>query len=430
VRRIAILIICACALPVSAARAWTWPVDGPVLRPFSFDHSHPYAAGQHRGVDVGAPSGSPVLAPSEGVVSFAGTVPTGGKTVSIQTPSGYTATLVHLGSIGVTRGALVREASVVGTVGPSGVVELTEPYVYFGMRLTSDPQGYVDPLTFLPPRVGSGARPAAEAAAEPAAAPPVLDAAPAVDAVASSAPETGHAAPEATAAVVVPAAESATSSDAMGDSAESTVPIEPVGAATPVARKIARDEAPTIRPEASAVTSKLATTGKAVQEVQAHRLRVAVHEKQDQPAAGRQAQIVWRAFEAPKAGISQTEARASGRGSRLPAALGVAAIAVLVALRRLLRRKPLDTLPIMDSGDQLLHHDTDLLRQLDAPHRPRVHDDRGRRPHAPSQAAGRRDLLSDGNGRARLQGLTGGRGAGARPEDVCRPDRRSLERAA
>ncbi len=152
-RRLAVLIVCACALPVSAAQAWTWPVDGPVLRPFRFDHSHPYAGGQHRGVDLGAPSGSPVLAPVEGVVSFAGTVPTGGKTVSIQTSFGYTATLVHLGSIGVARGALVGEASVVGTVGPSGVVDLPDPYVYFGARVTSDPQGYVDPLTLLPPRL-------------------------------------------------------------------------------------------------------------------------------------------------------------------------------------------------------------------------------------------------------------------------------------
>ena len=57
-RRLAVLLVCACALPVSAARAWTWPVDGPVLRPFSFDHAHPYAGGQHRGVDLGAPGGT------------------------------------------------------------------------------------------------------------------------------------------------------------------------------------------------------------------------------------------------------------------------------------------------------------------------------------------------------------------------------------
>jgi hypothetical protein len=152
VRRLAVLLVCACALPVSAARAWTWPVDGPVLRPFSFDHAHPYAGGQHRGVDLGAPGGTRVLAPTEGIVSFAGTVPTGGKTVSIETPLGYTATLVHLGSIGVKRGAPVGEGSVVGTVGPSGVPELTEPYVYFGLRTTSDQQGYVDPMVFLPSR--------------------------------------------------------------------------------------------------------------------------------------------------------------------------------------------------------------------------------------------------------------------------------------
>ena len=193
-----VLIICACALPVTGARAWTWPVDGPVLRPFTFDHAHPYAADQHRGVDLGAPSGSPVLAPAQGIVSFAGTVPTGGKTVSIETPFGYTATLVHLGSIGIVRGARVEEGSVVGTVGPSGVVDLTEPYVYFGTRTTSDPQGYVDPLTLLPSRTASTPPAGVDTApvgtvgstgsVESAATAPVSGAAPGVDAGANPVP--------------------------------------------------------------------------------------------------------------------------------------------------------------------------------------------------------------------------------------------------
>jgi len=181
VRRLAVLLVCACALPVSAARAWTWPVDGPVLRPFSFDHAHPYAGGQHRGVDLGAPGGTQVLAPAGGIVSFAGTVPTGGKTVSIETPLGYTATLVHLGSIGVKRGAPVGEGSVVGTVGPSGVTELTEPYVYFGLRTTSDQQGYVDPMVFLPSRTRVPPATAADAPAVPA----IVGAAPTAEAPAA-----------------------------------------------------------------------------------------------------------------------------------------------------------------------------------------------------------------------------------------------------
>ena len=274
-RRLAVLIVCACALPVSDAQAWTWPVDGPVLRPFRFDHSHPYAGGQHRGVDLGAPSGSPVLAPVEGVVSFAGTVPTGGKTVSIQTSFGYTATLVHLGSIGVARGALVGEASVVGTVGPSGVVDLPDPYVYFGARVTSDPQGYVDPLTLLPPRIASDAPPATEADAEPASVTPVPAGASVANAVAGSASETAHAAPEA--ANAAPAVASAPSSEAVESRANTKSPSEPVGA-TPVEPTIGRGETRTIRAEASPVTSVLATRRASAQRVQSHRRPVAGHE--------------------------------------------------------------------------------------------------------------------------------------------------------
>jgi hypothetical protein len=231
VRRLAILIICAFAFPVSGAGAWTWPVDGPVLRPFSFDHAHPYAGGQHRGVDLGAPSGSAVLAPAEGVVSFAGTVPTGGKTVSIQTPFGYTATLVHLGSIGVTRGALVGEASVVGTVGPSGAVELTEPYVYFGARVTSDPQGYVDPLALLPPRV----------APKPAGPAPVADVA------SSQAAESSQAgtAPQVTAPTAAVSAEPAAQTPAPVPSEHPTTADAPAVAAAPVAASVV--EAPQVQ---------------------------------------------------------------------------------------------------------------------------------------------------------------------------------------
>src|SRR3954471_5811315 len=205
VRRLAVLLMCACALPVSAARAWTWPVDGPVLRPFSFDHAHPYAGGQHRGVDLGAPGGAQVLAPAAGVVSFAGTVPTGGKTVSIETPLGYTATLVHLGSIGVKRGARVGEGSVVGTVGPSGVPDLAEPYVYFGLRTTSDQQGYVDPMIVLPPRTLSSSATTADA-------PAVTAVVPAASTAEASAPEPGVAA--ATAVTADAPAESAAGSPA------------------------------------------------------------------------------------------------------------------------------------------------------------------------------------------------------------------------
>jgi Peptidase family M23 len=133
------------------ALAWTWPADGPVLRPFVLGDD-PYAAAQHRGVDIASPSGGPVRAPASGVVSFAGTVPGGGRTVTIQTAGGYSVTLVHLGAIGVGRGQELAEGAGVGSAGPSGDAEHAEPYVHLGVRVTADPTGYVDPLGLLPAR--------------------------------------------------------------------------------------------------------------------------------------------------------------------------------------------------------------------------------------------------------------------------------------
>ena len=135
---------------VPVAGAWTWPVQGPVLETFSFDPAHPYGAGQHRGIAIGADTGAPVVAPAAGSVTFAGSVPTSGKTVTIQTEGGLAVTLTHLGSIAVARDDTIAEGSVVGTVGPSGTAEFTTPYVHLGIREASNDQGYLDPLAFLP----------------------------------------------------------------------------------------------------------------------------------------------------------------------------------------------------------------------------------------------------------------------------------------
>ena len=56
-RRLAVVssALIALLLP-NLAHAWTWPIDGPVLRPFAFG-SDPYAGGQHRGIDVGGALG-------------------------------------------------------------------------------------------------------------------------------------------------------------------------------------------------------------------------------------------------------------------------------------------------------------------------------------------------------------------------------------
>ena len=59
-------------------------------------------------------------------------------------------------------------------------------------------------------------------------------------------------------------------------------------------------------------------------------------------------------------------------------------------------------------------------------HRPRVHDDRGRRRGAPSPAARRGDLLPHGHRRERHEDRAGRRGGRARPAQLRRPDGRRL----
>jgi hypothetical protein len=180
-KRLVILlpVLLAFQVGVQPALAWTWPVDGPVLRQFDLGDD-PYAGGQHRGIDIAAVAGGPVRSPATGAVTFAGTVPGGGRTLTIETPNGYAVTLLHLGTLGVEKGAGVAEGAAVATVGPSGELEYAEPYVHLGIRVAGDPSGYRDPLLFLPPRPAGGADPVPEPVSAPAAAasPPVERTAP------------------------------------------------------------------------------------------------------------------------------------------------------------------------------------------------------------------------------------------------------------
>src|SRR5581483_4206374 len=159
------------------ASAWTWPVQGQVLQGFSFDPAHPYAAGQHRGIAIAAVSGAPVIAPAAGVVTFAGTVPGNGKTLTIQTSGGLDVTLTQLGSLAVERGASVAEGAVVGAAGSSGTSEFAVPYVHLGIREDANDRAYLDPLQFLPSTAPPASQP--PPAPSPAPAPAPAPAAPA-----------------------------------------------------------------------------------------------------------------------------------------------------------------------------------------------------------------------------------------------------------
>jgi hypothetical protein len=513
-RRFVLPLFALAALTIPcAAGAWTWPVDGPVLRPFTFG-ANPYAGGQHRGIDVGAPVGSLVAAPAAGTVSFTGSVPGGGRAVTIRTPDGYSVTLLQLGAIGVLRGAAIGEGDAVGTVGESLDAVTHASHVHLGVRYTASENGYVDPLSLLPPRpvavpapatppavqepapsepppppaseaVPPGDADAPASAAEPAATPPAPVAPePPAAAAASPAVESSSdagAVPDAAApaAEVDPPAEGIAqapppeSSVAVGASADEVVdaPLEavaatvdaPAAAAVPPAVSIALPATAVLLPAPPPIEGSPPPLPPLLQPVPLPTLAPfaaplaargapapATPSVPTQPPAAAAAQPAPTTADLRRrprtVSRSAPVAARDGRGRRLVTRAGAAARAVAVA-KAPRRRRPIPVALLLALAalgavtaawkavriihrSDVLPDDAHLLRELDAPHRARVHDDRRRHPRPASAAARRGHVLPHGHGRARLEGVSGRGGAGTRRQGVRRSNRRELERAS
>jgi hypothetical protein len=148
-------------LPPPALAAWGWPLRGEVITTYR-NGADPYAAGQHRGVDIAGPVGATVVAATGGIVRFAGTAGSSGLTVSIRTADGaYDVSYLHLASLAVRRGAPVAAGGPIGTVGTSGVRSAAEPHLHFGVRRAGSRHEYVDPLGLLPSTGAPAPRPPA-----------------------------------------------------------------------------------------------------------------------------------------------------------------------------------------------------------------------------------------------------------------------------
>ncbi|UCH46739.1 MAG: M23 family metallopeptidase [Betaproteobacteria bacterium] len=77
----------------------------------------------HRGIDYGAPTGTPVRATASGRVKFAGRKGGYGKLISLRHANGYGTRYAHLSRFakGIRRGARVEQGQVIGYVGKTGL---------------------------------------------------------------------------------------------------------------------------------------------------------------------------------------------------------------------------------------------------------------------------------------------------------------------
>jgi hypothetical protein len=157
---IAATTLVAVLLVAAPARAnWEWPVSGDVITPYG-NSDDPYAPGQHRGIDIAADLGTPVVAAAAGDVRFAGTVGSSGLTVSIRTADDlFDTSYLHLSSAIVRKGQPVAAGDVIGAVGTTGVRSANPAHLHFGVRDAGSRHAYHDPLAFLPPAGPSPERP-------------------------------------------------------------------------------------------------------------------------------------------------------------------------------------------------------------------------------------------------------------------------------
>jgi hypothetical protein len=142
-----VIVLAALALAPAAARArWVVPVDGQVIRAFAVGPDR-FARGQHRGVDLGAPRGSPVRCACAGHTTFVGRVPRGGLTVSVRCGA-LVATYQQLGAIAVRARRRVGRGALLGSVGVSRDPRERRAHLHLGVREAASGR-YLDPLTLL-----------------------------------------------------------------------------------------------------------------------------------------------------------------------------------------------------------------------------------------------------------------------------------------
>lgn len=123
-----------------------WPAYGNITSQFGW-RRHPltYARELHEGIDIGAPSWTPIRATADGTVTFAGYKYGYGWTVIVKHGYGYETLYAHCVKLKARVGDEVKRGDVIAYVGQSG--SATGPHVHYEVRVRGS---VTDPTEYLP----------------------------------------------------------------------------------------------------------------------------------------------------------------------------------------------------------------------------------------------------------------------------------------
>ncbi|MGA1600954.1 MAG: LysM peptidoglycan-binding domain-containing protein [Prochlorothrix sp.] len=129
-------------LPDEVANGFIWPAQGMLTSGYGWRWGR-----MHKGIDIAAPVGTPIVAASNGVVTFAGWNSGGyGNLVEIQHPDGTVTLYAHNSRILVRPGQRVGQGQQIAEMGSTGYS--TGPHLHFEIHPSG--QGAVNPMAYLP----------------------------------------------------------------------------------------------------------------------------------------------------------------------------------------------------------------------------------------------------------------------------------------
>jgi len=126
-----------------AARPSLWPVRGAINSDFGsrvMGRSREF----HKGLDIGVPIGSPIVAPADGKVASVGYESGYGLVVTLEHRHGVSTVFAHLKSASVEPGDEVARGKLIAHSGMSG--RTTGSHLHYEVRLSGQP---VDPMNFM-----------------------------------------------------------------------------------------------------------------------------------------------------------------------------------------------------------------------------------------------------------------------------------------
>lgn len=116
-----------------------YPINGQFISPFGMRWGR-----LHAGIDLAAPTGTPIRATDGGTVRYAGWMDGYGNYTCVQHSSSLSTCYAHQSSIGVSVGQSVNQGKVIGAVGSTG--HSFGPHLHFEVRVSGTP---VDPMGYL-----------------------------------------------------------------------------------------------------------------------------------------------------------------------------------------------------------------------------------------------------------------------------------------